>query len=84
MAHCVQMSAEEREAMAKAGAGVAHCPLSNAYFAHGVLDVEACIEAGVKVGLGTDIAGGYSVTEDRAPETPFVSILPSPVLLNEV
>jgi hypothetical protein len=40
---------------------IAHCPTSNAYFAHGVLGVRRCWERGrgLKVGLGTDVAGGY-------------------------
>ncbi len=41
-----------------AGAGVAHCPLSNAYFADAAFPLRAALEKGVRVGLGTDIAGG--------------------------
>ncbi len=46
--------------IAHAGAGIAHCPLSNAYFANAVLPVRRLIVRGVRVGLGTDIAGGAS------------------------
>jgi len=41
-----------------AGAGVAHCPLSNAYFAGAAFPLRAALERGVRVGLGTDISGG--------------------------
>ena len=40
------------------GAAVAHCPLSNGFFAGGVLPVKRFLTAGVTVGLGTDVAGG--------------------------
>ena len=42
------------------GAGIAHCPLSNAYFANAVLPTRRLVERGVGMGLGTDIAGGAS------------------------
>lgn len=41
-----------------AGSGVAHCPHSNAYFANAVFPVRTALARGVKVGLGTDVAGG--------------------------
>ena len=42
------------------GSAVAHCPMSNAYFANAVFPLRAALERGVKVGLGTDISGGFS------------------------
>ncbi len=44
------------------GAGVAHCPLSNVYFSNAVFPLRAALEKGVRVGLGTDIAGGPSAS----------------------
>jgi guanine deaminase len=44
----------------KAGAGVAHCPLSNVYFSDAVFPVRRMLNQGVHVGLGTDISGGAS------------------------
>jgi guanine deaminase len=43
-----------------AGAGIAHCPLSNVYFSDAVFPLRHMLEHGVHVGLGTDIAGGAS------------------------
>lgn len=40
------------------GAGVAHCPLSNSYFANAVFPAARALAHGVRVGLGTDVAGG--------------------------
>ncbi|GMI28256.1 hypothetical protein TrCOL_g13050 [Triparma columacea] len=58
-AHCVHCCPKDWVKMRDCGSAVAHCPLSNFYFAGGTLDVRAPREAGVRVGLGTDVAGGY-------------------------
>ncbi len=44
----------------EAGAGIAHCPLSNVYFSDAVFPLRRMLERGVHVGLGTDISGGAS------------------------
>ena len=46
--------------LAAASALIAHCPLSNAYFADAVLPVRRLLDVGVPMGLGTDVAGGAS------------------------
>jgi guanine deaminase len=43
-----------------AGAGIAHCPLSNVYFSDAVFPLRRMLGEGVHVGLGTDISGGAS------------------------
>lgn len=43
-----------------AGAGIAHCPISNVYFSDAIFPLRHMLERGVHVGLGTDIAGGAS------------------------
>jgi guanine deaminase len=43
------------------GTAVAHCPLSNAYFSAKPFPLREALQLSVAVGLGTDIAGGYSV-----------------------
>jgi len=40
---------------------VAHCPLSNAYFSAKPFPLREALDQGVRVGLGTDVAGGYSL-----------------------
>jgi len=42
------------------GAAVAHCPTSNAFIGSGMCDVSGLREAGVNVGLATDVGGGSS------------------------
>lgn len=39
---------------------VAHCPVSNVYFANSVIPIKHLKELDVQVGLGTDISGGFS------------------------
>ena len=58
LAHSDHLTPEEAVLVAGRGAGVAHCPLSNAYFANAVFGVRQALAAGVGVGLGSDIAGG--------------------------
>ena len=58
LAHAVHLDDDDRNLLASQGAGVAHCPLSNSYFGNGVFPVRQTLAAGVRVGLGSDIAGG--------------------------
>ena len=59
LAHGVHLSPKEVRLLAERGAAIAHCPLSNCYFADGVLPVKRLLDAGISVGLGTDFAGGH-------------------------
>ena len=48
--------------MSQTGTAVAHCPLSNAYFSSTeIFRLREALDRGVKVGLGSDIAGGYEL-----------------------
>lgn len=53
--HCDQVTYEEAEVFAEAGCAVAHCPQSNATYSGTVADVASMLEAGVTVGMGTDM-----------------------------
>src|SRR5947199_232827 len=54
-AHCVWVTMNEVRALARCGASVAHCPVSNMKLASGgVAPVPEMISEGVVVGLGTD------------------------------
>lgn len=52
--HLVQVTPGDIGVLARAGAAVAHCPLSNRIHAHGAAPLGAFLEAGLRVGLGTD------------------------------
>ncbi|GIO53415.1 guanine deaminase [Paenibacillus cineris] len=60
MAHCNFLSDDDADLFAETGTAVAHCPISNAYFANSVIPVAHLHEKGVEIGLGTDISGGFS------------------------
>lgn len=60
LAHATHLTDADRALLAARGAGVAHCPLSNAYFADRPFAARRALEAGVRMGLGTDVAGGPS------------------------
>ncbi|KAF8311249.1 Metallo-dependent hydrolase [Clavulina sp. PMI_390] len=47
--------------MRSLGSAIAHCPLSNAYFSHQPFPLREALDANVKVGLGSDVAGGYQI-----------------------
>ena len=48
--------------MARSGTAIAHCPLSNAYFSSTeIFRLREALDRGVRVGLGSDIAGGYEL-----------------------
>ena len=58
LAHADLASTHDLSLMRNHGAGVAHCPLSNIYFANAVFPARRALDAGVHVGLGSDVAGG--------------------------
>ncbi|KAJ3261150.1 hypothetical protein HK103_006459 [Boothiomyces macroporosus] len=61
MAHCVHLTPQERKLFKEKGVGISHCPNSNFCLHSGVLNVRRLINEGFeKIGLGTDVAGGYS------------------------
>ncbi|KAL5349036.1 hypothetical protein ACLOAV_006462 [Pseudogymnoascus australis] len=60
LAHAVHITDEERALIKKRGAGISHCPVSNAALASGMAEVRTWLDDGISVGLGTDVSGGYS------------------------
>ncbi|KAK9447000.1 uncharacterized protein V1518DRAFT_422652 [Limtongia smithiae] len=62
LAHAVHLSNEERDLIAKRGAGISHCPTSNSALTSGEARVRWLLDAGIKVGLGTDVSGGFTVS----------------------
>lgn len=63
LAHCVLASAEDIGRIASNGAAIAHCPKSNAKFGHGCAPFEKFLNAGVRVGLGSDSVASNNVCD---------------------
>jgi guanine deaminase len=61
-AHCIHLDAEDRQRMAATGAAMSFCATSNLFLGSGLFDLAAAHAAGVRVGLGTDIGGGTTLS----------------------
>jgi guanine deaminase len=62
MAHCVHCCDVEVEVLNTHKTGVVHCPSSNFMLKSGVLNVRKMLEKDVKMGLGSDVCGGYALS----------------------
>ena len=66
MAHCVWSTEEEVELMRKNGVFVAHCPASNMNLTSGIAPIRKYMDLDLNIGLGSDVAGGHSLSIFRA------------------
>ena len=62
-AHCVHVDRNDIEILAENGVGVSHNPVSNLKLASGVSPVPDMLEAGVRLGLGTDGAASNNTLD---------------------
>jgi 5-methylthioadenosine/S-adenosylhomocysteine deaminase len=54
LAHCVHLTDDDIALFASTGVSVAHCPRSNSRYGNGIAPLRRLLDAGVRVGLGTD------------------------------
>jgi len=73
MAHCVWPTAEEFALIREQRVFVAHCPQSNVNLASGIAPVRRYLDAGVPVGLGSDVSGGVHLSMFRAIQDAIAS-----------
>ena len=66
MAHCVWSTKEEIALMRENGVFVAHCPASNMNLTSGIAPIRKYLDLGLNIGLGSDVAGGHSISVFRA------------------
>ncbi|KAF9532229.1 hypothetical protein CPB83DRAFT_847468 [Crepidotus variabilis] len=62
LAHGVHLTNEELDLIKQRGAGISHCPTSNFNLSSGVAPVGVMLDKDIKVGLGTDVSGGFSLS----------------------
>lgn len=60
LAHSNFLSDEDMDTIRDAGAGIAHCTLSNFYFSNSIFPLRHAMDKGLHIGLATDISGGHS------------------------
>jgi guanine deaminase len=58
LAHAIHLSPREVARIVETGTRVAHCPASNLFIGAGVMPLTAWRDAGMTVGLGSDVSGG--------------------------
>ncbi|MEY2564461.1 MAG: guanine deaminase [Verrucomicrobiota bacterium] len=58
LGHCIHLNAREIDAIATAQSSIAHCPTSNLFLGSGLLKLDQLRQAGIAIGLGSDVAAG--------------------------
>lgn len=62
LAHCIHLDDYEMGLIRKRKCGISHCPNSNFNLRSGAARVGEMLNMGIKVGLGTDMSGGFGMS----------------------
>jgi guanine deaminase len=62
VAHCVHLKPSEIQLIKKSKTKIAHCPSSNRFLSSGIMPFRKYENLNLDIGLGTDVAGGYSLS----------------------
>ena len=62
MAHCIHLTTNEIATLSRRGVNVAFCPYSNRTLRSGTMPYQRLRDAGLNISLGTDVAGGPSLS----------------------
>lgn len=74
LAHCINVDDADLELIKNAGAGIGHCPKSNAKLRHGRAPFSRFIQNGINVGLGSDSVASNN-TCDILEEARFATLM---------
>ncbi len=61
-AHCIHLNDDDRKQLAEKGAAIAFCPSSNLFLGSGLFDLHAARQCNVRLGVGSDVGGGTSLS----------------------
>ncbi len=62
MAHAIHLGESELTMLKDSGTAIAHCPCSNRFLQSGIMPLRRYLDRGLQVGLGSDVAGGFSLS----------------------
>lgn len=62
LAHAIYLSEDEQQCIIETRSSLSHCPNSNFALSSGIMPLKNYLSKGIKVGLGTDVSGGYSLS----------------------
>jgi guanine deaminase len=71
LAHAVHLSDRELARLVETRTRVAHCPVSNLFLASGMMPLGRYVEAGLAIGLGSDVAAGPDLSIFTVMRTGF-------------
>ncbi|MEP6925668.1 MAG: amidohydrolase family protein [Pyrinomonadaceae bacterium] len=74
LAHCINVDGEDLEIIHSTETKIAHCPKSNAKFAHGIAPFAEMLKKNIVVGLGSDSVASNNVC-DILEEARFADLL---------
>lgn len=60
LAHAIYLDQREIELLSSHQCSIAHCPCSNRFLVSGLMPLREYLEQDLRIGLGTDVAGGFS------------------------
>ncbi|KIM48734.1 hypothetical protein M413DRAFT_437911 [Hebeloma cylindrosporum] len=73
LAHAVHLTEDEVNLIKERNAGISHCPTSNFNLSSGIAPIGHYLDKGIKVGLGTDVSGGFSTSMLNAVQNASVA-----------
>lgn len=62
LAHCIYLNDDELALIRERNASIIHCPASNRFLKSGIMPLRRYLDMGMRIGLGTDIGGGYNIS----------------------
>jgi guanine deaminase len=62
LGHGIHLSEAELDLIAGRRSVIVHCPVSNNFLGSGIMPYKKYVERGIRTGLGSDVAAGYSLS----------------------